>query len=532
RQGSETAGFTTEGHLLPRRHTIVEGQTADDSELHDIDAFIRMVDARRPLGSYSRKDSAKHVLSNDPYMSGTATGPVSGRVPRVAGGESLAMYQGILNQFSTMSQDMQSSVILSDKPLASQARHMPLPLPPMSEDAEAEDGVVEELSSSPFRRMAMPNPLRGSDRPASSRPVSMVSVGTPNAGLQASQGSLDSSSVAAAIEHPQRRATVASILEDGHSLDKLQRAFGGLVIESQTDFIQQQQPYVPDTHAAHLSTLDLPINTPGVARPHIRSAAPGLDARQERPLPQPVSIPYTTYSAPRRTAAKQQPPPPAYLEFERPEDNDIYADVRPSEARMRGKSQPLLHAAELSLPVAPRIATPQPPSHSQTQAQLTAGIYRPAPSLASSAHRHIQAGLGGPSKRLSPELGPLSHRSDFISSNHQLGALLSMADKPSYARDSPRSTPTTPMLGTLPILQHGINAIAETSDAERQSDRLRSNFPPLSFIVPRHRMDPYASPPHPKESVGSSQYTVSNRPQVDNDDDDDELIFQMESSTC
>ncbi|KAJ2061094.1 autophagy protein 13, partial [Coemansia sp. S2] len=550
-QGSDAASITGEGHMLPRRHTIVEGQagslrqTADDTESQDIDAFIRMVDTRRPLGSYSRKDSTKQVgaqrrssaLGIDALTTGTAkekaaaAGRVSTKAPGGTGGESLRMYQGILSQFSTMSQDMQSSVVLSDKLLVSQVRHRPLPS--MSEDAEVEDGVADELSSSPFRRMAMPNPLRGSDKPATSRPVSMVSASTPGAGLQASRGSLDSSSVAAAaVEHSQQQASITSALEDGHSLDKLQRAFGGLAIESRTESTQQQP---------HRSDTGLPTSAPGGAKPYIRSAAPGLDTKRERPLPQPVSIPRSASNAPRRTAAIQQLPPPAYIELEHPEDSDMYTDHGPNDARMRGKSQPLLHATELSLPATPRVATPQPPGRAQaqaptlTRAQPTAGTYRPAPLAlplpASLTQRPIQPGLGGPSKRLSPELGPLSHRSDFISSNHQLGALLSMADNAAYARDSPRSTPATPMLGTLPTPQRGNNVIAEPFDSDRQSDRLRSNFPPLSFIVPRHRMDPYAPTPRSKEPTSGPQYTGIKRSEEDNtnheEDDDEDLMFQM-----
>ncbi|KAJ2702185.1 autophagy protein 13 [Coemansia sp. IMI 209128] len=358
-QGSGTASYSGEGHLLPRRHTVVEGQAgslrqiADDAELQDIDAFIRMVDTRRPLGSYSRKDSVKRAnaqrrgsaLSGDTPVSGTAaekivatTGPGSGRSPRVAGGESLRMYQDILSQFSTMSQDMQSSV------------------------------------------------------------------------------------------------------------------------------------------------------------------------------------------------------------SERPETNDMFTGARPSEARMRGKSQPLLHATELSLPATPRVATPQPPGHTHARAQPPTGIYRPvplAPPLPSSpSQRPMSSFLGGPLRRPSPELVPLSHRSDFISSNHQLEALLSMADNTPYARGSPRSTPATPMLGTMPVHRRGSNAIADSSDTERLNDRLRSNFPPLSFIVPRHRMDPYAPPPHSQVPTSGPQHAPSKRFNDDNEhdendcDDDEELMFQMESSTC
>ncbi|KAJ2685026.1 autophagy protein 13 [Coemansia spiralis] len=527
-QGSGTASYSGEGHLLPRRHTVVEGQAgslrqiADDAELQDIDAFIRMVDTRRPLGSYSRKDSAKganaqrrgSALSGDTPVSGTATeklvattGPGSGRSPRVAGGESLRMYQDILSQFSTMSQDMQSSVVLFDRPLVSQAQRKPLPS--MSEDAEADDGAAEGLSSSPFRRAAMPNPLRGSDRPAPpSRPVSMVSVNTPGAGLQASPSSLDSSSVVAAATAQQ----------------------------------PPEQPYGFGAGTARLSVADLPPSSLGVVGTHVRSAAPGLDAKREHQLPLPVLIPRPAPNAPKRTATRQQLPPSAYLELERPETNDMFTGARPSEARMRGKSQPLLHATELSLPATPRVATPQPPGHTHTRAQPPTGIYRPvplAPPLPSSpSQRPMSSFLGGPLKRPSPELVPLSHRSDFISSNHQLEALLSMADNTPYARGSPRSTPATPMLGTMPVHRRGSNAIADSSDTERLNDRLRSNFPPLSFIVPRHRMDPYAPPPHSQVPTSGPQHAPSKRFNDDSEhdendcDDDEELMFQMESSTC
>ncbi|KAJ2744634.1 autophagy protein 13 [Coemansia sp. BCRC 34301] len=543
---SDNASLVAEGPALLRRHTIVAGQagplrqSVGDIESQDIDAFIRMVDTRRPLGTYSRKDSAKQAgvqqrgisPSGETRMSGAAAenatvtaGPDSERTPKVVGRESLRMYQGILNQFSSISQDMKSSVILPDRPHASPTRHRPLPS--MSEDAEAsDDGAMDEISSSPFRREAMPNPLRGGDRPTPSRPVSMASANTPGSGPQASQSSLEYGSVAAAVAAGQSRqqASVASALGDGHSVDGLQRAFGGLAIESRPESARQ------------------PTSAPSVAGLHIRSAAPGLDARHERPLPQPVSIPRAASSAPRRAPVKLPVPPSStYIEIEQAKGaGDQYADVGLSEPRMRGKSQPLQHAPELSLPATPRVATPQPPSLAQPQAYPTASIYRPAPLAlplpASLSQWPIQAGVGGPPKRLSPELRPLSHRSDFISSNHQLGTLLNMADNAAYARDSPRSTPTTPLLGTLAIPQRGNgNALAEASDAERQSDRLRSNFPPLSFIVPRHRMDPYATPPPRSKEPASSRQHASGSTSAEGgseDGDDDDLMFQMESSTC
>ncbi|KAJ2553291.1 hypothetical protein GGH95_005670, partial [Coemansia sp. RSA 1836] len=251
-----------------------------------------MVDTRRPLGTYSRRGSTKQAgtqrrgsaLSGGARTSSAAdANPGSERAHRVAGGESLRMYQGVLNQFSSISQDMQSSVVLPDKLQVSPAWHRPLPS--MSEDAEAnDDGAIDELSSSPFRRMAMPNPLRGGDRPTPSRPVSLVSVAMPGSGPQASRGSLESSSVAAAVaaEQSRQHASATSALGDGRSLDKLQRAFGSLAIESQDE--PTQQTYKSDARAVSSSVVGLPpINAPGVARPHIRSAAPGLDARNERP---------------------------------------------------------------------------------------------------------------------------------------------------------------------------------------------------------------------------------------------------------
>ncbi|KAJ2902301.1 hypothetical protein GGI21_004575, partial [Coemansia aciculifera] len=173
---SDGTSFAGEGHSLLRRHTIVAGQTgplrqpAGDAEAQDIDAFIRMVDTRRPLGTYSRRESSAKQTG----MQRQSSAINSDVKVQSAGGQSLRMYQGVLNQFSSISQDMQGSVVLPDKSQASPTRHRPLPS--MSEDAETnDDGAIDELSSSPFRRVAMPNPLRGGDRTITSRPVSLVS---------------------------------------------------------------------------------------------------------------------------------------------------------------------------------------------------------------------------------------------------------------------------------------------------------------------------------------------------------------------
>ncbi|KAJ2004169.1 D-tyrosyl-tRNA(Tyr) deacylase [Coemansia thaxteri] len=529
---SDSAGLAGASTALQRRHTIVEGSSApsrrpvDEDSAQEIDDFIRMVEARRPLGAYSRKDSAaqttsrrrRGVLESDPripdseHTAQADLGPGSTNV--ATKGVSLRMYQSILDQFSTMSHDMQSSVsVLQDKPQLPLVVHVPLASTP--EDAGVGDMAADGLSSSPFRRQAMPNPLKGSDKPISSRPVSAVLA-------------------ASTLDPPTR--PVASTPEGERSLDTLRQAFGGLAIDSQSE--STQLPARTGVHTASSSVVGLPASAPGILRPYIRNAAPGLDMKRERPLPQPVSIPRAQAGTPRRAAAKQPTlVAPADREQRQPQADsydELSVDMRLNEARVRGKSQPLQHAAELSAPATPRMATPQPPGQGRAQLPATADLHQPAPRalppLPTWNQRSVHPGMGGPSRRLSPDLGILSHRSDFISGSNQLGAMLSMADSTAFGNESPRSTPATPLLGA-PLGGSGGGFAGhnmprtETADATgRQSNRLRSNFPPLSFIVPRHRTETYAAAARPELADSGRQFSASNEPE------EEDLMFQMEAS--
>ncbi|KAJ2221008.1 hypothetical protein IWW45_008978, partial [Coemansia sp. RSA 485] len=482
-----------------------EGQMDDEQ---DIDDFIRMVDTKQPLRMYKRKESSQSArqagmstASSANRRSATFNAPLSAGMtalhtrPGVLGtspppstttarprapssgyhqrsSEPLQMYYGVLHEFNGLSQDMQSSVIIA-----------PASVPADGLDIDA--AVAGGQSSSPFRtRQAIPNPLRSNERLSIgvSRPPSMMAA--PTSGLSYSSekaGGADAAAnvdTAASANHttpaskkagskpldgqhtgdsgddrhqqdqvqmkaPSQSADAQSqgrsreqtdhgpdkaglSEENGQSLATLQQAFSGLFIDSQHGHRSESQ--TPTTALA-----------PVASRAHIRSAAPGLDAELERPLPQPVSISYlpseaTTRYTTRQQKQQQQQQQRQRHQLVRRENEDL--DMRMSDvdilsggsaAFVRGKSQPVSYVPELDTAFVPRMTTPQPPL-----------VRHQSPAQASMPNAKL---------RLSPDSsgGPLSHRSDFISSNHQLGALLGIADDAAGSNPSPRSTPSTPM---------------------------------------------------------------------------------------
>ncbi|KAI9469540.1 hypothetical protein LPJ78_001037 [Coemansia sp. RSA 989] len=119
----------------------------------------------------------------------------------------------------------------------------------------------------------------------------------------------------------------------------------------------------------------------------------------------------------------------------------------------------------------------------------------------SDASAHRRSSDTRPMSHRSPDARPFSYRSDVATNTNRLGALLGATDENMTAK-GPRSTPSTPI--QTPRLLAPRNAPA--------ADQLRSNFPPLSFIVPRARVAE-----HPPQSLQN--------------DSEEDLMFQMESST-
>ncbi|KAJ1790548.1 hypothetical protein LPJ59_005144 [Coemansia sp. RSA 2399] len=277
-----------------------------------------------------------------------------------------------------------------------------------------------------------------------------------------------------------------------------------------------------------------------VGKAHVRSAAAGLDAEFERPLPPPVSIPRSQSGTGRHgsvSARKHSSRTSASSD----EDEDGLGialtprrthrhpptrehNRRPSADLARGKSQPTARANDLGFAPAHRISTPQPlPAHNSS-------------SVAS----------------------PYSHRSEFLSSNGQLDALLGFAGQPAAggSRETPRSTPATPQHGTMPSIfqiqgssTSGATGGSTAANSRRRSttgqrritvnapvpnDPLRSNFPPLSFIIPRNRVDgrPTDLGMHRQDDQLSERKLRGAASGIEADnDDDDELMFQMETSS-
>ncbi|KAJ1820430.1 autophagy protein 13 [Coemansia sp. RSA 2598] len=581
---------------LARRHTIVEGRTwsvgvaqpapalaeREMADKQDIGDFIRMVDTKQPLRVYSRKDSSQYrqagfsaAAASVGRRSATGTMPLSSGAtarPRITSAnyphrssEPLHMYYGVLHEFSGLSQDMQSSVVIAPA-------SVPL------ESIEMDPAVAGGQSSSPFRtRQAIPNPLKSNERlligtsrsanapgaASSSLSHSIEEADQPETAAAAPAGQtisavpsdkshgsdnresdsnlqhgrslkqvLDQSAVEQGRGREQGKDDFIKQAESGQSIAALQQAFGGLFIDSQRD------------HGLAASLGSAAALAPAAPRTHIRSAAPGLDAELERPLPQPVSISYLPSEATRymtRQQKQQQQQQRQRHQLVRRENEDLDMRINDREtmppsgsaAFARGKSQPVSYVPELDNAFVPRMTTPQPP-----------------------IARHqspVQASMPNAKLRLSPETstGPLSHRSDFMSNNHQLGALLGIADDAAAAgsRASPRSTPSTPLQQqSTAVLGPGGGRLgrqrAASSMAQKQqqqqnqsADPLRSNFPPLSFIVPRSRVEQI---PRPSSSTESSSDIGRNRAHGstasllegsrDYADEDEDLMFQMDAS--
>ncbi|KAJ1958617.1 autophagy protein 13, partial [Dipsacomyces acuminosporus] len=210
--GPETLGVPPYNPSLSRRHTIVEGKqwsdvqpgsSSQENSGQNIEDFIRMVDSRRPLKMFSSKDSRSKARGNSPgnafeimknqqqqqqlvsvksaiREAGTPTADLPHSLPARGKGmrgyhgnapssvsprnSSLTRYQGILHEFNGLSQDMQNSVLLQQ-----QQQHS------LSAGIDAVIADQGSISSSPFRRPAIPNPLKSAERAASSRPSSILS---------------------------------------------------------------------------------------------------------------------------------------------------------------------------------------------------------------------------------------------------------------------------------------------------------------------------------------------------------------------
>ncbi|KAJ2726044.1 autophagy protein 13 [Coemansia sp. Benny D115] len=579
---SNTAGDHTvrgsggESPSLLRRHTIFEGQHQQQSQHPEqqqqqndpeIDAFIHMVDSKQPLRVYTRRDGStirqgsamssqrRPALTGQPTSGGLLGSPPlaytgSLRNPSSLGqqvsSEPLRMYHGVLSEFTGISQDMQGSVILG-----------PVSAPAATVEGGAAvdmDGLlsVGDISGSPFRRrQAIPNPLRssgsaGSPKPAeNSRPANLASGNGPLSAAAATTsvsaiagGTVDSIDETPVSKEEHLLPTVSSQTSGRQSLERMYNAFGNMTLESQ----RQSE-----------SNLAL-------SRLHIRNAAPGLDPEHERPLPQPVTIPYAPHSLYRQQTRPQQQ---TRLPTRRESTGAVDAPFTDALGYERGRSQPVSHVMGLTdsgVPLEPRMTTPQPPlppvMHPGT---------RPTPLITRQSRQQQQqqqqqqqhgSSLSTIGLRFSPDNGksagsggPMSLRSDFITGNRQLGALLSIADASGNKggfRATPHSTPSTPSMQQSPttgssneeeVRRHKVanntpvGTRTSNNGRRRESimdDTLRSNFPPLSFIVPRNRVEQMR--PDDVETSMDRKSPLVCSPQPTNDDEDD-MIFQMDAST-
>ncbi|KAJ2083198.1 autophagy protein 13 [Coemansia sp. RSA 988] len=543
-----SAGAVTTPHDssgMSRRHTIIEGEvwsasaqvqqqerrgisdrmeTSDPTQnLQDIGDFIRMLDAKQPLRVYSHRDSptrshlqdkakletGKHQ-SIEPSsvpplqpLSPTATGsrrhrksapPESSQgaaeeASRFASGGSLRRYQGILDEFSGLSRDMEKSVISRGRVLESTSEDVGI--------GSMADG--DDLSGSPFRRVPMPNPLRSSgSRSNRSHPPSFALAVTSTEELPPS---------------------ITESLDTSSNVDLLRQAFDGLSIESEREASE-----------AETASVHLPLLSPG-NRAHVRSAAPGIDLEHEHPVPRPVTIPRANPVDARPRQQMRQ----ALRADTGAEERDTAGAVRSNVPHVRGKSQPVTHVPELIPGVAPRMTTPQPLSFHQSGLPPGGHAQQPLP------HLLPQPRIGrAPSMRTSPEARPFSYRSDLTAAgSSQLGALLSAADDGlGGPMRAPRSTPSTPSQAALTVYPRANGTAVgrerrATGPRHDTGNRLRSNFPPLSFIIPRSRVDrdeqqqPMGRDNRPQHSQSRN---TSSGDVGGEDDDDEDLMFQMDTS--
>ncbi|KAJ2188536.1 autophagy protein 13 [Coemansia sp. RSA 532] len=224
-------------------------------------------------------------------------------------------------------------------------------------------------------------------------------------------------------------------------------------------------------------------------RPHVRNAAPGLDMERERPLPRPVSI--------MSPGVARRPRPQIDPDSDH-DDAEPKQKLRgPNLAPVRGKSQPVSHV----LSAGHRMATPQPISYTRGQPHDVPAI-------------PIRPGLQLQQPRVSP--GPFSYRSDRATGSSQLNALLSVADDNAGLMRAPRSTPSTPSQPASTLFTRGApqqQQQQQRRQRRQENEQLRSNFPPLSFILPRTRVD--------QDTNSTSSRSAA---------EDDDLMFQMDSS--
>lgn len=505
--GSNTASSTHSRRLSSsfgnRRASLIQrhrhassnlaGSTKETPETaavaQDIDDFIRMVDAKKPLSVYSR-DSAS-----------------SKRQQQSVRRKSLDSYQQVLNQFTGISIDMESSILTTTTA-------------PNKKGNSVDMGSIapEELSSSPFRRLAIPNPLKGNE--------SLITANQPATTVEGNEENKDS------------------------NISLLRQAFDGLLIES--------QPTNEDDEAA---TFPVVVR----AKPHMRNAAAGLDYEREHPLPPPVAIPRARSGMARPSAERMPHRRQRQKQTRQPSDGTaLYSEemrASSNSGTVRGKSQPLLHAPELgSSHVVPRLATPQPPASSMSPGSSNSGrssvaaaavnrgdggelcyqmpslplpLPLPQPlslsgrnALHSSSSNSARPAPAPAAARFSPEFDT-SHKggapatADMNAVNGRLGAWLggignNGSDKLTTTNEPSRSTPVTPAMGSSP-------------SRPQNSSHLHAQFPPLSFIVPRSRMDPHIATP-PLADGGISGSNGSNQDDADADDSDEDLMFEMDSS--
>ncbi|KAJ2855339.1 hypothetical protein GGI22_004171 [Coemansia erecta] len=552
-----------EGLGAMRRRTVVGGLGWGDADARDIDDFIHMVETKQPL-RLVRKDSPRKA-SEPPLSAGPVLNSPHDAAVVASGEDSLRRFHGIYNEFSGISRDMESSVLIDRdrrrgrEALAPQLlRHEPLTATP-EEDAAAERISPQvTTASSSFRRPAMPNPLMAADRASLSRPASIVvasdlgssATATLSTVIPGRDAQAGSSGASAAVAEMVLNPSTTRIAQTpaGSSVDLLRTALSDLNMESSdhrsvkmTSSRTQNEDH-RHRPASYSTGAGVQPSLSTVGKAHIRSAAAGLDTEFERPLPPPVAIPRSRSGTGRHGSASAKKHSSRVSASSDEDEDGLGIELtphrihrhpptrdhnrRPSADLARGKSQPTARANDLGFAPAHRISTPQPPpAHNSTSV-----------------------------------VSPYSHRSEFLSSNGQLDALLGIAGQSAAvggSRETPRSTPATPQHGTMPTIfqvqgssTSGAAGGSTAASSRRRSttgqrqitmnvpvpnDPLRSNFPPLSFIIPRNRVDgrPTDLGMHRQDDQLSERnmHGPAGGIEADNDDDDDELMFQMETSS-
>ncbi|KAJ2749167.1 hypothetical protein H4S06_004712, partial [Coemansia sp. BCRC 34490] len=366
-----------------RRRTVVGSLGWDEGDARDIDDFIRMVDSKQPL-RLVRKDSSRKT-SAPPPQPPLSAGPVLRHTPtndEDSDGYSLRRFQGILDEFSGITRDMETSVMVTGADrsarntrgtTASQMLRLePLTATP-EEDADSAAAILfsspppSATPSSSFRRPAMPNPLlMAADRAQPpSRPLSTIeTTGTPPPPPHPSAAKADSATVAELTGENNNNNT-------GSSVDMLRSALSELNIEANGQHWDRMATRTRSTRgrAQHSDTnynRSSSLSTAGVIptsratavwKPYVRSDAEDLDvasvtvARKQRNTR--GSSGYGSSDEDHDGLGIALPQQPRILH--RPQSR------RQSPEVSRGKSQPTSRMPELmSLVPAPRISTPQP----------------------------------------------------------------------------------------------------------------------------------------------------------------------------